>query len=417
VAECLAEATRGGSGAQRSRIRRALVAGQVGLSLVLLIAAALLGKSFVRLCRVPAGFQPDNVLTFRLSLPEARYPEKTGITAFYRDLLDRLRSLPGVRGAGASSGLPLAVPSGDWGFDVEGRPVGPRHEAAADWFAVTPGYFETMGIGLVEGRFPDRTDTDRTEPVIFLNETAARATFPRGDAVGQRIRLGGQIPQPWYRIAGIVGDVRHQGLASSPIPEMYIPHDQFRHFMPGTQARSMTVVIKAAVAPRSLTDAIRGEVRRLDPEIALSQVRTMEEVISNSVADRRLQLALLGAFGLLALALAVVGIYGVMAYHVSERRREVGIRMALGASASDVIAEVVGNGMRLVGLGILLGGAAAYAISGSMQRLLFRVSPTDWTTFVVSALVLAAAGVLACYLPARRASRLVPIEALQERGS
>jgi putative ABC transport system permease protein len=407
LTECLA--ARGSTGAGRSRIRSGLVVAQVALSFVLLVGAGLLVKSFVRLQRVPSGLNARNVLTLRLSLPEVRYPGRSEVTAYFTRLLDGIRGLPGVRDAGAASGLPLAIASGDWSFDVEGRPlVGTRHHGAADWYAVTPGYFEALGVRLVSGRLPGRNDATDTEPVIFLNQTAARMVFPAGDAVGRRVRLSGKVAQPWRRITGIVGDVRHRGLDTMPIPEMYIPHAQFLHFSPGVQARAMTVVVKTHTDPLSLAAAIRGEIRRLDPEVPAAQVRSMEEVVATSVADRRLNLSLIGAFAALALLLAMVGVYGVMAYHVSEQRREIGVRLALGATASEVRAGVVGRGMRMVLMGIAIGIAVAYVASGAVVQLLFEVEPTDLTIFAAVPVLLVTAGMLACYLPARRVSRLDP---------
>ena len=412
VTGCLA--ARGSIGAGRSRVQSGLVIAQVALSLVLLVGAGLLAKSYVRLQRVPSGLDTRNVLTLRLSLPEARYPGSLEVTAYFARLLEGIRGLPGVHDAGAASGLPLAIPSGDWNFNVEGRPpAGTRSHGAADWFAVTPGYFEALGVRLVSGRLPGRTDVGNTEPVIFLNQTAARSAFPAGDAIGQRIRLGGKVAQPWRRIAGIVSDVHHRGLDAPPTPEMYIPHAQFLHFSPGVQARAMTVVIKTRTDPPLLVEAVRGEIRKLDPEIPAAQIRAMDEVVAASVSDRKLNLALIGAFAALALLLALVGVFGVMAYHVSGRKREIGIRLALGATASDIRAWIVGHGMRMILMGIAIGIALAYSLSAAIARLLFQVEPTDVTIFAVVPALLAAAGMLACYLPAKRAGKLDPVAALR----
>ncbi len=412
VSECLA--ARGSVSAGRSRIRSGLVIAQVALSVVLLVGAGLLIKSFILLQRVAPGLDARDVLTLRLSLPEIRYPGNIEVTAYFAQLLNGIRGLPGVHEAGAASGLPLAIASGDWGFDVEGRPtVGTRHHSAADWFTITPGYFEVLGVRLVSGRLPDRTDVDSADPVIFLNQTAMRTAFPAGDAVGQRIRLGGKVAQPWRRIAGIVSDVHHQGLEKPPIPEMYIPHAQFLHFSPGVQAGTMTVVVKAQTDPASLVPAIRGEMRKLDPEIPAAQIRSMEEVVAASVSDRKLNLSLLGSFAALALLLAMIGVYGVMSYYILGRKREIGVRLALGATISGVRSGVVGRGMRMVFLGIAIGMALAYTLSSTVAPFLFEITPTDLSIFAVVPVLLVTAGVLACYLPARRASRLDPVEALR----
>jgi putative ABC transport system permease protein len=407
-------ACRAGILSGRSRIRSGLVVAQVALAVILLIGAGLLMKSFLRLLRVPSGFDPRNVLTLRLNLPEARYPGSPEVTGFFVTLLDSIRRLPGVRQTGASSGLPLAVNSGDWGFDVEGRPpASTRHHGAADWFAITPGYFESLSVRLLSGRFPAWDDTAVSEPVIFLNETAARSFFPKGDALGHRVLLSGKVSQAWRRIAGIVGDVHHRGLDLPPVPEMFIPHAQFLHFSPGVQARSMSVVVKTSTNPHSLAGAIRGEIRGVDREIPAAQIRVMDDVVAVSVSDRKLNLNLVGGFAALALVLATVGIYGVMAYFVSERRIEIGVRLALGATVNEVRGVVVGHGTRLVAVGIGIGVAVAYAAGGALRGFLFEVEPTDLMVFAGIPFLLLIAGIIACYIPAVRASRLDPVDALR----
>lgn len=414
--EALKDGARGGSSGARAHVRRALVVGQAALAVVLLVGAGLLLKSFARVLSVPGGFDPEHVLTAQISAPPARYPGLPEVAGFYTRLLDQLGAVPGVEVAGASSGLPLAVLSGDWGFDIEGRsrPKG-RPSGAADWYVVTPGYFEALRIRVIAGRPPQASDTAASNPVLFINEAAARTIFPGGDPVGKRVQLSHSrgFEQPWRTIAGVVADVRQRGLDQPPRTEMYIPHTQFLHFVPNQQARSMTVVLRSAVPPEQLVSALRGELRRIDPEIPVSAARPMTEVMARSVADRRLNVLIIGVFALLAIVLAAVGVYGVMAYDVLQRTREIGIRMALGASRSAVLSLVVWQGMKLVVIGGILGLAAAALLSGSLTQMLFEVRPRDGAVFAAVAALLTAAGAVASYIPAWRATRVDPLSALR----
>jgi putative ABC transport system permease protein len=405
---------RGSTG--RSRLRHALVVAQTAIAVVLLVAAGLLARSFFKVLSMPSGIESDSVLTTRLLLPASRYPDRASITTFFTAFLTRVRVLPGVRSAGAATGLPLAVASGDWGFDIEGRGrVNGRRPGAADWFAVTPGYFETLGIPLRHGRLPADSDTSDAVHVVFINEAAARGIFPGVDPIGRRIRLsqttGGD--QPWRTIAGIVGDVRHRGLDTPPRPEVYIPHSQFQHFAAGVQARALSVVIKTEQDPASSVAAVRAALRAIDPAVPAAGVQTMEAIVSASVADRRLHMLLIGAFGALALALASIGLFGVTAYAVTQRTREMGVRLAIGASRASVLSLVVGNAMRLVALGVAIGVAIALLATGSLARLLFEIGPRDLSTYVLVPVVLLLTAALASYLPARRATRVDPVIALR----
>jgi putative ABC transport system permease protein len=414
AAESLKTGTRGTEG--RAAVRRALVVGQVSLAVVLLVGAGLLIKSFGRLMAVPSGFVGDRVLTLRISLPEARYPGRPEVTAYFERLLAGAASLPGVQSAGAATGLPLAVLSGDWSFDVEGRQlVNNKHSGRADWYAVTPGFFETFGIRVVRGRAPVAGDTAPATPVLVINESTARAIFPSEDPIGKRVRFSKSrgFEQPWRTIVGIVADVRQRGLDTPPRPEVYFPHAQFQHFSPNGQARAMNVVLKTASAPEALTSAIRDEVRRLDPEVPAADIHPMDWITRTSTRDRRLNLVLIGAFGGLALLLAAIGLYGVMAFQVAQRTREMGVRLALGASRGDVLRLVVGEGMRLVGVGLIVGLAVALPLSGSIATLLFDVAPRDLSVFATVPAVLAVAAALASYLPARRATLVDPVVALR----
>jgi putative ABC transport system permease protein len=416
ASEALKDGARGGTAAGRAHVRRALVVCQVAIAVVLLVGAGLLLKSFTRVLSVPSGIDPDHVLTARVAVPPARYPGLPEVSGFFARLVERVRLLPGVETAGASSGLPLAVVSGDWGFDIEGRPrVNGRKPGRADWYVVTPGYLEALRIRIVAGRGPEESDTEQANPVIFLNESAARAMFPEGDALGKRIRLSNTTGplQPWRTIAGIVGDVRARGLEEEMRTEMFIPYRQFLHFSNGTQARIMTLVVRTAGRPEQLISAIRGELRAIDPMVPLADVRTMGEVLSASMSDRRLSLTLVGAFALLAIVLATVGIYGVVAFDALQRTREIGIRIALGASRRSVLSMMLKRGLTLVSIGAAVGLAAAAMLTGGLSVLLFQVGPRDAAVFAAVALLLGASGVAATYVPARRATRIDPLSALR----
>ncbi len=413
--DALKDGARGATGS-RSAARRVLVVAQVTIAVLLLVGAGLLARSFARLMRVPSGFDPDRVLTVRLSLPQARYPGRAEVTGYFERLRARLAAIPGVQSTGAASGLPLAVASGDWSFDVEGRPLGTRkHSGAADWYAVTPGYFETLHIPIVRGRAPRDSDGPDAPAVVLINETTARTLFPNEDPVGRRIRFARSrgFEQPWRTIVGIAGDVRQRGLDTPARPEAYFPHAQFQHFSPNAQARSMTVVMKAAPDAAALAPAVREAVGELDPEVPAAQVRDMAQVVADSVRGRRLNMILIGAFGVLALLLASVGLYGVMAFQVSQRTREMGVRLALGASRRDVFALVLGQGLRLVLIGLALGTGLASWLTGAIAPMLFDVSPRDLPVFLSVPALLLAAGLLACYMPARRALRVDPVTALR----
>lgn len=413
--EALKDGARGGSSG-RVRVRRALVVCQVSLAVVLLVGAGLLVKSFVRILSVSSGVNPQQVLTAQISAPAARYPGLPEVSGFFTRVLERVRTLPGVEVAGAGSGLPLAIASGDWGFDIEGRPrVNGRKPGRADWYVVTPGYFEALNIRGVAGRLVQESDVEGAPPVVFINETAARVMFPGQDAVGKRMKLSNTTgpEQPWRTIAGVVADVRQRGLDQAPRPEMFIPYRQFLHFSAKVQARTMTLVVRTAGEPEQLMSAVRGALRGIDPEIPLADARPMTEVLAASVADRRLNVILIGAFAVLAIVLATVGVYGLIAYDVLQRTREIGIRVALGASRTSVLSLMMTSGLRLVLIGAVIGLAAAAALTGSFSRLLFEVGPRDAGVFASVALLLAAAGALASYVPAWRATRVDPLTALR----
>ena len=416
ASEALKDGARGGSSGARAAMRRALVVCQVSVAMVLLVGAGLLLKSYARVISVPSGFDPGSVLTARVTAPSGRYSDLAAVSGFFTRVVDRTRSLPGVEAAGASSGLPLAVASGDWGFDIEGRPrLNGRSPGRADWYVVTPGYFEALRIPLRRGRLPLETDTETAPGVIFLNETAAKTMFPGQDPIGKRVRLSRTTgpDQPWRTITGIVADVRQRGLDADLRTEMFIPYRQFQHFSANVQARAMTVVARTSGEPGALVPSLRAELRRIDPQVPLADARAMTDVMSASVADRRVHLLLVGTFAFLAIVLATIGVYGIIAYDVLQRTREIGIRVALGASRGSVLSLMLRRGLALVGLGSLIGLVAAAVLTRPFAGLLFEVGPRDLAVFASVAALLGAAGALASYLPSWRATRVDPLIALR----
>jgi putative ABC transport system permease protein len=377
-----------------------LVASQIALSLVLLVGAGLLLKSFVRLQSVNAGFDPKNVLTVQLTLPKIQYPEAREQTLFIQRALRRIETLPDVKSAAATINLPLV---GTWGvgYGIVGRTGVPNQQA--DWANVTPNYFHTMGIPLLQGRdFSDRDTTD-APLVVIISAAMARRQFPNENPLGQKIDIG----QP-REIIGVVGDVRPRGLELEIQPELYVPYAQ-----KPTSARFVSFTVRTAHAPLSLAGALEKEIRSLDKDVPVANVRTLEQIVATSIAQRRLTILLLGAFAVLAVALATVGIYGVVSYSVSQRTHEIGIRMALGAQRGDVLNIVLRHGMALAFLGILAGTAGSLALNRVLAGQLFGVTPTDPITFMAVCLLMGIVALAACYLPARRATKVDPMEALR----
>ncbi len=406
VGESLKEGGRTGSeGARRNRVRSALVVVEVALSLVLLVGAGLLIQSFWRLLHVNPGFQADNVLTADV-LMRAKAEQRA---ALFQDTLQRVAQLPGVEAVGAVHPLPLGGTFEAYTFRIEGRPPAPPgQEPAADFRIVSPDYFRAMGIQLRRGRaFTERDNMDAPQTMI-VNETFARRFFPDGDAIGQRVTASDSDDEtPPREIIGVVSDVRHAGLDAEAGPEYYISYLQTE-----TPPR-LTVVARTAGDPVSLAQPLRGAIRQVDPNAPIFNVRTMNQLLAESVARRRFNMMLLGAFSVVALVLASIGIYGVMSYSVTQRTHEIGIRIALGAQARDVLRMVVGQGMILALIGTGLGVAAALLLTRLMSSLLFGVSATDPLTYAAISLLLILMAFLACYLPARRATRVDPMTALR----
>ena len=419
VHQTLKESGRGGAGGRR-RLRETLVVAELALALVTLIGAGLLMNSFLKLQAVDPGFNPRNLLSMTVSLAGASQYVGPAREAFYRRLTDRLTSLPGVESVSAINHLPLA---GDWwgtSIVIEGRPLPPPGQEIIVIYRVSrPGYFQAMGVPLRAGRDFTERDTPDAPGVIILNETLARRHWPSEDPIGKRVTLddprdNSRAPQ-WFTVVGVVKDVKQNSWTDAPLNEIYLPFQQSRGFYAGTAGHfaSMTMVIRTTVEPQSLAMAAQETVRSLDRNLPVSNLASMEQVIVDTLWQQRFNLQLIGIFAALALALAAVGLYGVMSYSVAQRTREVGLRMALGARRKDVLTLVVGQGMKLALVGVSLGLLASVALTRLMEKLLFGVSATDFSTFAVIAVLLTSVALLAALVPARRATKVDPIVALR----
>ena len=395
--------------AARHRLRALLVVAEGALALMLLTGAGLMIRSFVNLSHVDPGFDPDGVLSMRIELQSATYPEDAQAAALHGQILSRVRSLPGVRSAALSMALPpnLLVMSNP--YTVEGR-VLPRDQAqpVADQLLVSPDYFRTLGIAMRAGRAFTDADRDGSPLVLIISETMARRLYPGADPIGRRIQTGDYAPDaPWWTVVGVAADVKYTGLDHPHVPTMYTAYAQNPWW------RSIYLTVRTDGAPLALADAVRREVWAVDRTIPISQVRSMEQVIAESMARSRAYTVLLALFGGVALILAAVGVYGVMSYTVKQRTHEIGIRMALGARAGHVMRMVVGGGMLLGLCGVAIGLVGSVLLTRLMEGLLFGVSAIDLATFAATALVLTATMLLACYLPARRATRVDPMVTLK----
>jgi len=413
----LVDALREGSqqatvGGGRQRLRSALVVAEVALAVILVIGAGLMLRSLSALGRIDLGFEPDRVLTMRLSVPNARYDTPERVVGFYRDLLARVRALPGVEAAGVVRALPLATTIGDYGLDVEGYQETPGAGAKGDWQIVSDGAFEAMGTRLVRGRWFNATDTAEAQPVAVVNETLARQYFRAGAAVGGRLRVG-SMRNPWVVVVGIVADERHNGVTGLVKEKFYVPHSQWHVATGGNLIRNAFVVVRTTGDPMALAGPVRSEVRSIDPNVPVANVRPMSEVVATSLATPRLTGFLLGTFAVIALVLAAVGIYGVLAYLVARRTHEIGIRLAIGADRGQVVRMIIGQGVSLTVLGLLVGMAGAVGLTRLMASMLYDVSPSDPRTYAAVAVGLLGVAALASALPALRAARVNPLAALR----
>jgi predicted permease len=414
----LVESLREGSqqatlGGRRQRLRGTLVAAEVALAVILVIGAGLMIRSLAALGQIDLGFNPNRVLTMRLAVPNASYDTAEKVVSFYDRLLDRVRALPGVDYAGVVRSLPLATTIGDSGVDIDGFEETPGNNAKGDWQIVSDGSFEALGTRLVRGRWFTPQDTTDSAPVSVVNETMARTYWKDGNALGGRMRMGGMPVRPWTTVVGIVADERHNGVTGIVKEKFYVPHSQWHVATGGSIIRNVFLVVRTAGEPLSLAGAVRAEIRQMDANLPVANVRPMSDVVSTALATPRLTSFLLGAFAAIALALAAVGIYGVLAYLVSQRTHEIGIRLAIGANRTQVLGMILKQGMTLAIGGIVIGLVAALALTRLMQSLLYQVTASDPTTFVIVPIALLAVTLIASYLPALRATRVSPTTALR----
>ena len=398
----------GGSGS-RNRFRGALVVAEVALTLVLLVCAGLLIRTVVRLRSVDAGFNANNVLTMNIGLPAAKYPKPENVVAFFKEATERIAVLPGVKDAGITSVLPLSDNFDGRGLVVEDHPKPQGDEISVDLYVVTPGYLTAMEIPLRHGRAISNHDTDQSAKVALINQRMADQLWPNQDPVGRRIKFPGSEsnPQPWRTIVGVVSNVSQYSLDKEPPMQIYLPHSQF-------PTSFDNIVVKTEGDPNSVLSAVRREILAIDKEQAVYNVVTLAELHSDSISLRRFLMLLLIVFAGLTLTLAAVGIYGVMSYAVTQRTQEIGIRIALGARPADVLKLVVKGGIVLALSGVGIGVAVAFGLTRLMEAVLFGVRPTDALTFAIGSLVLVAVAGLACYVPARRATKVDPLMAMRD---
>ncbi len=402
--------TKATEGRQRRNARNGLVITEVALAQVLLVGAALLALSYVRVSQINPGFNADRVLTAKIAPARKKYPDPKARSAFYGTILDHLEHMPGVESAGMVMSLPLSGSSMNRGFRTEGRPdPKPDENITMDFQIVSPSYFPTLQIPVKRGRGLTEADTENSERVIVINETMARQYWPSEDPVGKRMAIGDSSKDTsWRTIVGVVGDNRHASLNEPPVPTAFISYHQDLESWP-----RMGFVIKATSDPASLTGAVRKELASIDPTQPVYAIEPMNNLLSASVAQRRFIMLLLGSLATVAIALAMVGVYGVISFSVSERTHEIGIRMALGAHRWDVLRMVLGQGMGLTTIGIVVGVAAAFGLTRLLTSMLFEVSPTDAATFSIVAGAVAVVASVACYIPARRATKVDPLVALR----
>jgi putative ABC transport system permease protein len=398
-------ASSGTGGAGRNRLRQGLVVAEVAVALVVLIGAGLLVGSFARLLAVKPGFDPNNLMTTWVSLTSERYGTMTANTRFIKELTASLEAIPGAQGVAISNDFPIQGTDSHDYPEIEGRGAAPEDRTLVGLHVINPRYFEAMGVRLVKGRAFTVRDDVSAPPVVIINEAMAGRVWPNGDALGKRIRFGG-AGAPWSEVVGVVANIKHDGLHLVDSPHCYEPHLQ-------QPLPFLAISVRSQTDHAALLASMRQAVRKIDPNLPLVQPLAMKDRMERELATRRLTLALFSLFAVVALALAAVGLYGVMSYGVAQRTHELGLRMALGATSRDALKLIIGQGMKLVALGLALGLGAAMMVTRFMTHLLFGVGATDPLTFVAIALLLAFVALLACWIPARRATKVDPIIALR----
>jgi len=405
---CLQEGARSSGNLSSSRLRGILIVSEVALSLTLLISAGLLLRSLSRLLVVSPGFDPANVLSMQTSVLGQRFSDNEMVRQYFADAVERLRTLPGVQSAAAASQIPLAGNMDRYGFHAEGKiHANPEEDPSAERYCITPGFLDTMRIPLLRGRDISPSDTSTTQQVVLINETTARRRWPGEDPIGKRVKLGG-LDKPWWTVVGVAGDVHHVGLDAAPDLQMYVPHRQWPY-----PDGSMVFVIRTAGPPTAISSAAQQAIHSIDPAQPISRIVPLENYVGLSVQGRRFAFSLIGAFAAMAMVLSIVGIYGVTAYTVSQRTREIGIRAALGAQRAELFGLLLRQGMLLVLWGVVAGVFASVVFTRFLSSLLFDVQPTDPFTFATVVLLLVAAAAAACFFPARRATRVDPVVALR----
>jgi len=398
----------GSEGGSAGKLRRVLVVCETALSVILLVGAGLLMRSFLQVLAVDPGFHADTVLTMRVSLPGTKYSQPDQVRNFFRDVLQRIDKLPGVEAAGATVALPLSGlgGSGTTTVDTQAVPVDKRTPEIT-WRPVTVDYFKAMGIPVLRGRAFNEFDSEHSQPVVIVDDTFAQAFFPNQDPIGKRLHLGGlQSTRPWMTIVGEVSHVHYLALGSPLRPQLYWPEMQNPY-------STMSLAIRTSVDPLSLTSAVEQQILSVDPDQPVYQVRSMEQLRSIWLSERFLALLLVGLFAGLALILAAVGIYGVMAYTVARRTREIGVHIALGAAAKDVMGMILRQGSILTGIGLAVGILGAFGLTRLMSTMLYGVSTVDPLAYIAGAVVLFAVSLAACCIPARRATKVDPLVALR----
>jgi putative ABC transport system permease protein len=392
----------------RSRLRSLLVVSEITLSLVLLVGAGLMIKSFVGLTQVEPGFNPSNIVVMDLTLAGDKYEKPQPRVDFYQQLLRKIATLPGVESVGAVNVLPLSRSNTSANFTIEGRtPPAKGQETDADWRASSPNYPAAMNIPLRRGRYlNDRDDREDAPRVILINDALASQFFPNEDPLGKRLDFGDAEKKGYWEIVGVVGNVRHEGLEEKINPEVYVAHAK-------SPWRSMTLVVRTANDPTQIVSTVQNELRSIDRDQPIFNVRTLDRVVHESLAGPRVAAAMMGVFALVALLLATIGIYAVMSYAVTQRTHEIGVRLALGAQPRDILRMVVGQGMLLTLIGLVIGLGASLLLTKAMTKVLYNVTATDPATFVSITILLTLVAFAANYFPARRATRVDPMQALR----